>query len=275
MSLSIERNNNERSNIMDFQGKVAIVTGAASGIGKSISELFVSKGMKVVLTDYNKINLEKTADEIKKKYEKNILSFKMDVRKYNEIENVVDSTLDKFLKIDILINVAGAISLKKVVDMSEEEWDKIVDTNLKGIFLCSKAVSKILIKQNNGGKIVNIASLNGKEGEALTAHYCASKHGVIGFTRSLALELAPHKINVNAVCPGYVNTPMQESLIVPEAKLKGTTPEEIRKFYAKKIPLGRLEEPEDVAKVVLFLVSSDTDYMTGQSINISGGAIMH
>jgi len=260
---------------MDLQGKVAIVTGAASGIGKAISQLFASKGIKVVLTDYNERGLKGTANEMQKKYRENILFFKMDVRKYNEIEKVVNATLAKFSKIDILVNDAGVISLKQVVDMPEEEWDRVVNINLKGVFLCSKAVAKILIKQNNGGKIVNIASLNGKEGEALTAHYCASKHGVIGFTRSLALELAPHKINVNAVCPGYVNTPMQESLIEPEAKLKGTTPDEIRKYYAAKIPLGRLEEPEDVAKVVLFLVSSDTDYMTGQSINISGGAIMH
>jgi NAD(P)-dependent dehydrogenase (short-subunit alcohol dehydrogenase family) len=159
--------------------------------------------------------------------------------------------------------------------MKEEEWDYNMEVNAKGVFLCSKAVATQMIKRGEGGKIVNIASMAGKRGALYLAHYCASKFAVIGFTKSLALELAEHKINVNAVCPGYVETEMQQRELIWESLLEKTSPEKIKSKYINETPLGRLEQPEDVANVVLFLCESASDFMTGQAINVTGGVEMH
>jgi len=164
-----------------------------------------------------------------------------------------------------------------VVDLTEADWDFNMDINAKGIFLCCQAEVRYFLRQGRRDitrSIVNTASMAGKKAAPLLAHYSASKFAVIGFTQALALETAADGIRVNAVCPGYVRTSMQEREVVWEADLRGITPEEVRQDYLRAIPLGRLEEPEDVARVVVFLLSDRAAYMTGQAINVTGGSIM-
>jgi NAD(P)-dependent dehydrogenase (short-subunit alcohol dehydrogenase family) len=161
-----------------------------------------------------------------------------------------------------------------VVDLTEKDWDYNMDVNAKGVFLVSRAMVRKFLAHDYGQekpKIVNIASMAGKYGAPFFAHYCASKFAVVGFSQSLALELAPHGITVNCVCPGYVQTSMQERELVWEGKLRGMTPEEVKKDYIAHVPLGRLETATDVANLVAFLCSRDSDYITGQAINVSGG----
>jgi NAD(P)-dependent dehydrogenase (short-subunit alcohol dehydrogenase family) len=164
--------------------------------------------------------------------------------------------------------------MARVVDLTESEWDFNMDINAKGIFLCAQAEVRHFLRQGKGGTIVNTASMAGKKAAALLAHYSASKFAVIGFTQALALEVAADGIRVNSVCPGYVRTSMQEREVEWESALRGITPEEVRQDYLRAIPLGRLEEPEDVARVVVFLLSDRARYMTGQAINVTGGSIM-
>ncbi|MHA1687086.1 MAG: SDR family NAD(P)-dependent oxidoreductase [Candidatus Heimdallarchaeaceae archaeon] len=261
---------------MRFSGKVVIVTGGGRGIGKACSLMFAKEGANVVITyNTNRQKAMETAKEINE-LGKHPLVVKTDVRSSFEIDRMINETLDKFGKIDVLVNNAGIVTQRCVIDLPENEWDLIMDVNAKGVFLCSQAVAKQLIKQGHGGKIISIASCAGKTGAKFLAHYCASKAAVILFTQSLALELAPYKINVNAVCPGIIyGTDMQEQLLISESKLRGISKEEMLKLKISWIPLGRLGTPEEVAKVVLFLASEDADYLTGQTINVSGGCELH
>ena len=258
---------------MTLTGKIALVTGAGKGIGRAISQALAKEGATVIVSDIDKEIAEETSESIEKKG-KSSLPLWMDVTSSNSIEKAIHEIIKRYGKIDILVNNAGVSTMTKVVDMTEEEWDFNMDVNAKGVFLCSKAVAKEMIKKDVKGKIVNISSIAGKKGAKYLAHYCASKHAVIGFIKSLALELAPYNINVNAVCPGYVNTSMQHRELVWEAELEGTTPEKIMANYIASTPLGRLELPEDVAKVVVFLCSDESNFMTGQSIIVSGGVEM-
>ena len=167
--------------------------------------------------------------------------------------------------------------MNRLVDLTEDDWDFNMDVNAKGVFLVSRAAVRKMLKTDYGAehpKIVNIASMAGKLPGVFLAHYTASKFAVVGLTKAMALELAPHRINVNCVCPGYVATSMQERELVWEAKLSGTTPEQVKDGYLRQVPLGRLAQPEDVATIVAFLCSRDTDYMTGQAINVTGGQAM-
>jgi len=254
-------------------GKVALVTGAGDGIGRAIALSLAREGASVAASDIDVEKARETAVMIES-IGGSSLSLRMDVRRIMEIERVLKMVLVRFGKIDILVNNAGVSTMSKVVHMTEEEWDYNMNVNAKGVFLCSKAVAKVMIEQGRGGKIVNIASMAGKRGSTLLAHYCASKFAVVGFTQSLALELAPFHINVNAVCPGFVETSMQWRELQWQADIEGTTPEKIKTGFITSTPLGRLEQPEDVAKVVVFLSSSESDFMTGQAINVTGGVEM-
>jgi meso-butanediol dehydrogenase / (S,S)-butanediol dehydrogenase / diacetyl reductase len=178
--------------------------------------------------------------------------------------------------LDILVNNAGVSTMNSVANLTEKDWDFNMNVNAKGVFLVSRAAVRRFLKHEYGPekpKIVNVASLAGKYGAPFLAHYCASKFAVVGFSQSLALELAPQGITVNCVCPGFVKTSMQDRELVWESKLRGMTPDQVRADYLAHVPLGRLEEPEDVARVVAFLCSRDSDYMTGQAINVSGGQV--
>jgi len=256
-----------------FVEKTVIITGASSGIGKSIAMEFSREGANLVLGYYT----HPIPDEIIKNAESEgvkAIPVKVDVRKKSDCEMMVSTAVDMFDRLDIAINNAGVSTMNRVVDLTEEEWDYNMDVNAKGVFFCCQAEVKQFLKQGNGGKIVNIASIAGKRPAPLLAHYNASKFAVLGFTKSLALEVAADGINVNAVCPGLVKTPMQEREIKWECKIRGITREKVIEEYLSLIPLGRLEEPEDVARVVLFLASDDASYITGQAINVAGGMEM-
>ncbi len=252
--------------------KVAIVTGAGRGIGRGIALRLAEEGCSLVIND---LDLNGAKDVVRKIKERGrgAIAIRADVSKYPQVKRMVKAAIDRFKRIDILVNNAGITKVLPVTELTEKVWDKVMDINLKGTFLCSKEVAKQMIKQRSG-KIINISSKSGKVGGLWLSAYCASKFGVIGFTQSLALELAPYGINVNAVCPGIVFTPLWKSLEKKYAKKLGIPIEKVRPYYVSKIPLGRDGTPEDVANVVIFLASSDSDYMTGQAINVTGGQEM-
>jgi meso-butanediol dehydrogenase / (S,S)-butanediol dehydrogenase / diacetyl reductase len=259
---------------MRFENKVVFITGAARGIGRAITESFAKEGALLALADLDEEELDRVAEELRKTSGK-VITYKLDVTKENMVKIVTEKAISDFGGIDILINNAGVSTMNYFWNLSEKEWDFNMEVNTKGIWLTSKYVAPHMMDKKNG-KIVNTASMAGKMGAALESHYAASKFGVIGFTQAAAQELAPYGINMNCVCPGFVKTAMQDREALWEAKLKGVQdPQDIVKDYIRQTPLGRLCYPEDVAKVVLFLASSDADFMTGQAINVTGGACMH
>ena len=244
---------------MRFKDKVVIVTGGASGIGKEIALGFAKESAKVVIFDINQDAILNTVKEIEKYTES--LGLKVDVSNFVEVEENVNKIIDKFSRVDILINNAGITKDNLILRLSENDWDNVLDINLKGAFICSKVVSKYMVKQRLG-KIINISSVIGIIGNAGQVNYSASKAGLIGLTKSLAKELGSRNIMVNAVAPGYIKTPMTEKL-----------PENIKNEMLERIPLKRFGEPKDVANVVLFLASEDSNYITSQVIVVDGGLI--
>jgi len=257
-----------------FENKNVFITGAAGGIGKAISMAFAKDGAKIALTDLDEKGLEESFKELKSK-KTVIKTYLLDVTKEKMVKVVVSKVLEDFPCIDILVNNAGVSTMNWFWKLTEEEWDFNMNVNVKGVWLVTKHIVPHMIERKKG-KIVNIASMAAKMGAPLLTHYSASKFAVVGFTQSIAKELAPYRINVNAVCPGFVRTPMQEREIAWEAKLQNIEePEKVREEYIKQTPLGRLCYPEDVAKTVLFLSSENADFITGQAINVTGGACMH
>jgi 3-oxoacyl-[acyl-carrier protein] reductase len=250
----------------DITGKVAIVTGAASGIGRAIALDLAGLGAGVVAADKAIGGAEEVAKEIESGGGRAIAT-KTDVTDRKEVEQMVQQTIEKFGRIDILVNNAGIVARCSVMDMQEEELDRTFDVNLKGVVLCSQAAARHMIEQKSG-KIVNVGSSFSSRASVCNlsgggADYCASKAAVQALTRSMAMELAPYSINVNAIAPGITNTPMHEGLW--EGALA---------YYHNSVPLGRLAEPEDIADVVAFLVTDAARYITGQTIHVNGGQIM-
>jgi len=258
---------------MRLQNKVAIVTGAGRGIGEGIALRLAKESAHVAVCDINLESAKATAQKIKSLGRRS-LAVQADVSKSADVKRMVDEVMQEFGRIDILVNNAGITLVNPVVEFSEEDWDRLININLKGVFLCSKEVAKIMVKQKSG-RIINISSDSGKTGYALFAPYNASKFGVIGFTQGLAKELAPHGVTVNAVCPGIIGTKMWEYLDEELGKRWNLPKGEALMMHIKQIPLGRLGNPEDVAKVVAFLASSDADYVTGEAVNVTGGREMH
>jgi len=258
---------------MRLENKTAIVTGAGRGIGKAIALALAKEGANVIVSDINLNEAKQVEKEIKKLGRKS-LSVKTDVTSKKEVDDLINKTIEKFGSIDIMVSNAGVSSMEYVVDMPEEKWDFNMDVNLKGTFLVTQAAAKQMIKQQKG-KIVCTASMAGKGGVATQAHYNASKHGVVAYVKSLAQELAPYGINVNSVCPGSIKTSMQDREVQWSAQIRGggATPESIREEMVNFTPFGRIGLPGDVAKVVVFLVSDDAAFMTGQAINVTGGQI--
>ena len=246
---------------LKLEGKVALVTGAAQGIGKAVALLLARNGADIVVSDINPEKAEETANEIKS-IGRNALAIQGNVANWNDVERMVEAILEKFAKIDILVNNAGITRDKLILRMTEEDWDAVLDVNLKGTFHCTKAVVRHMAKQRSG-KIVNIASVVGEMGNAGQANYSASKAGVIGLTKTVAREFAQRGININAIAPGYIQTPMTDAL-----------PEKAKEELKKLIPMERLGKPEDVAEAVLFLVSEESSYITGQVLNVNGGIYM-
>jgi len=246
---------------LELEGKVALITGAAQGIGRAIALLLASNGADIVVSDINLDKAKETSKEIEAMGRRSI-AIKVDVSKAEEVEQMVEKVINEFGKIDILVNNAGITRDKLILRMTEEDWDLVLNVNLKGTFNCTKAVIRHMSKQRSG-KIVNIASVSGEMGNPGQANYSASKAGVIGFTKTIAREFAQRGINVNAIAPGYIETPMTEVL-----------PEKVKEELKKMIPMERLGQPEDVAQAVLFLASERSNYITGQVLNVNGGIYM-
>ncbi|MCK4809598.1 MAG: 3-oxoacyl-[acyl-carrier-protein] reductase [Candidatus Omnitrophica bacterium] len=242
---------------MDFEGRVVIVTGAAQGIGKEIAVKFAKSKAKIVLFDFNKEVLLETEKELSSYSQ--VFSFCLDVTNLKEVENNVNKVIDKAGKVDILINNAGITRDNLLLRLSENDWDKVIDVNLKGSFNCAKAVVKFMVKQRYG-RIINISSIIGLMGNAGQANYAASKAGLIGFTKSLSKELGARNICINCVAPGYIKTAMT-----------GRLDDKIKEDMLRRIPLRRFGGAEDVANAVLFLASPNADYITGQILVVDGG----
>lgn len=258
---------------MMLPDKIAIVTGASKGIGRAIGLRLAKEGANVVIADVDKDEGKKVAQMIRE-MGRDCLAVKCDVSNVQEVEGMVEKTMQKLGRIDILVNNAGVSSMAAMVELEEKDWDFNMDINAKGQFLCSRAVAKHMIKQKSG-KIINNASLAAKRGARFLAHYSASKFAVLGLTYTMAIELAPYNITVNAVCPGIVETDMIRREWKWEGDIRGMTPDEVRNEVLGEILLGRLCQPEDVAGAVAFLASKDADYLTGQSINVNGGMESH
>jgi NAD(P)-dependent dehydrogenase (short-subunit alcohol dehydrogenase family) len=254
-----------------LKGKVAIVSGVG-GMGQAISLALAQEGADLVLCDINEEAMALVANEIQG-LGRQTLTVKTDIMNEVAVNQAVQKTIDTYGKVDVLVNAAGILTFAQVVDLTEKQWDDTMNVNAKGVFLFCKAVGTQMVKQS-GGKIVNIASDSGKTGEPHLAHYCASKHAVVGFTEAFALEMAMHNIYVNSVCPAVTQTAMLDQIADYFAKIEGIAPEEVLTNLNNAMPMGRIATPEDVAKVVVFLASSDSDYITGQSINVTGGGAL-
>jgi len=251
------------------------ITGAGTGIGRAIALEMVREGVDLYITDLDGEAAEHVAVEARAlRPEARIWAGQLDVRNAAGVVARIEDAANRLGALELAVNNAGVSSMVKVVDLTEEDWDFNMNVNAKGIFLCCQAEVRLFLRQGRGGAIVNTASMAGKKAAPLLAHYSASKFAVVGFTQALALETAAEGIRVNCVCPGYVRTGMQEREVLWESTLRGISPEEVRADYLRAIPLGRLEEPEDVARVVVFLLSDRAAYMTGQAVNVTGGAIM-
>jgi 3-oxoacyl-[acyl-carrier protein] reductase len=242
---------------MRLEGKVALITGAGSGIGEATAVRFAKEGAKVVICDVDVENANRVAGEIKVNGKEAIV-IKADISKKNEVENMIKQIVDQFGKLDILVNNAGINRDAFAKKMTEEQWDAVININLKGTFLCCQAALKVMSEQKYG-KIINTSSI-GALGNLGQANYAASKSGVIGLTKTLALECARYNINVNCVAPGATNTPMTSKM-----------PKEIYDKITQKIPLKRWAEPKEIANMHLFLASDEASYLTGQVIFVDGG----
>lgn len=245
-----------------LEGKVAVVTGASRGIGRAIAIKLADEGAKVVV---NYSGSQAKAEEVVAIIQENggeAIAVQASVSKTEEVTALMDAAVKTFGSLDILVNNAGITRDNLLMRMKEDEWDDVLDTNLKGVFLCTKAVTRQMMKQR-AGRIINISSIVGVAGNAGQANYVAAKAGVIGLTKTTAKELASRNILVNAIAPGFIETEMTDQL-----------PEDIKQGMLTQIPLAKLGQPEDIAKAVVFLASEDANYMTGQTLHIDGGMVM-
>lgn len=248
---------------MRLQDKVAIITGGANGMGRATAVRFAREGAAVVVADVEIENAEKVVAEIRAEKGR-ALAVAVDVRQQASVEAMVARTVEEFGRVDILCSIAGITFSDPFLKLPLEHWERVLDVNLTGVFLCGQAAARQMVKQGGGGKIVNMASTNGLVGEADLAHYNASKFGVVGLTMTMAIELATQGINVNAVCPGMINTRMT----APYMSIPG-----FYEDYMRKIPMKRYGEPEEVASVFVFLASDDASYVTGTTVVVDGGQL--
>lgn len=247
---------------MNFQDKVVIITGGSQGIGSSIVKAFCEKGAKVYFTGRNEEKMKNFCDSLNGSKIYNLNYLVCDVKDSKRVEETMDAVQKKEGRIDILVNNAGITKDNLILRMKEDEWDDVIDTNLKGAFYFTKTALKYMIRQKYG-RIINISSVVGSMGNPGQSNYCASKAGIEGFTRSVAREVASRNVTVNAVAPGYIETPMTEHLT-----------QAVKDNLASIIPLNRLGKPEDIANAVLFLASDYASYITGQVIHVNGGMYM-
>ncbi len=247
---------------MQLDGKVALVTGASRGIGRAVAIRLAKSGAKIAV---NYAGNQAAAEEVKQIIEQNggeAILVQADISNAESVDAMVAAVMEAFGRIDILVNNAGITRDTLLMRMKEADWNAVIQTNLTGVFYVTKAVSKIMMKQRSG-KIVNMSSVVGLMGNAGQANYAAAKAGVIGFTKSMAKELAARNITVNAIAPGFIATDMTAVLS-----------DKVKEDLATKIPMGRLGEADDIANAVLFLVSDSASYITGQTLNVDGGMVM-
>ena len=246
---------------MRLEDRVAIVTGAGAGNGRGIALRFAEEGARVVAADLDLAAARSTAERVAERGG-DAIAVHADVSRHAHVESMVDAARERYGGVDILVNNAGVETLVPLLDLEEQEWDRVVDTNLKGAFLCARIAARAMVDAGRPGAIVNIASINAKIALAGQAHYTSSKGGLVMLTKSMALDLAPHGIRVNAVGPGVIETRMTErSLADPER----------RAMLLSRVPLGRVGQPRDVANATLFLASDEASYITGTTLYVDGG----
>lgn len=251
--------------------KVAIVTGGARGIGRAICERYVAEGARVAVADINYEEASRVAECLGS----GCLAIDLDVSRRDSIRAMASKMTAKFGRVDILVNNAGVFDMSPVLETSEESFDRIFSVNVKGLFFTLQAVAAIMVKSQRPGKIINLASEAGRRGEAMIAPYCASKAAVISITQSVALELIRKGIHVNAVSPGVVDTPMWDQVDALFAKYENRPIGEKKRLVGEAIPYGRMGLPVDHAGAAVFLASSDSDYIVGQTLNVDGGAVLN
>lgn len=258
----------------ELTGQVAIVTGGGSGIGRAVALRLARDGCKVAVADLNEAAATQVAGEIRAQG-RVALPLVVDVTRKSDVEQMVQETVQRLGPLTIQINNAGIIRIATLLETDEATWDAIMNVNAKGVLFCAQAAAQQMIAQGQGGRIVNNASAAGKmaPGKNPLGAYSASKHAVIGLTKQMAMEWAAHGILVNAVCPGIVDTPMWDAIDRAVAERQGAPIGSIKAQMVATVPLGRIEQPEDVANMVAFLVSADATYVTGQAFNVCGGRI--
>mgnify|MGYP001082258374 FL=1 len=245
-----------------YEGRVALITGAARGIGRTIAELLARQGAMVIVADLNFAQAQSTAEEIEAAYTQKSLAVEVNVADSASVKAMVDLALAEFGHLDILVNNAGITRDTLILRMDEADWDIVLDVNLKGAFNCSKAVIRSMMKQHYG-RIVNISSVSGQAGQVGQVNYSSSKAGLIGLTKALAREVASRQITVNAVAPGFIPTALTNDLSV-----------DLKDMIVKATPLGRMGTPEEIASAVVFLASEEASYITGQVLAVDGGMVM-
>lgn len=253
------------------KNKVALVTGSGAGIGRAIALRLARDGFDVVVNDLNEQSIKNVASDIERLGQKS-LAVAADISKKEQVFSMVDRVVEHFGRLDVMVSNAGIVQVKPLLDITEEDMEKIFRINVFGTMFCMQAAAKVMIKQN-GGKIINASSTSGKRGVEFLGHYCATKFSVIGLTQTAAKELARHGITVNAYCPGIVGTGMWEEIDRKMSEYMNVPLGETLKNKISGIPLGRIEEPEDVANYVSFLASEDSNYITGQAAVIDGGMV--
>jgi NAD(P)-dependent dehydrogenase (short-subunit alcohol dehydrogenase family) len=265
-----------------LSGKVAIVTGSGHGIGKAVALRLAREGADIIVADIDMRSAERTAEEILA-VDRRALAHSIDLASISQIQPMVERVINEFVRIDILVNVAGVAQTKPFLELTEDEWDRVLDINLKGTVFCIQAVAAQMVKQvpdevrkagranKSYGKIVNLSSISGRRGRELQMAYAASKAAIISITQSTALAFRAYNINVNAIAPSVVPTPMWEQIDKDYGRIFGKETGQSMQDFIERIPLGRAGRPEDIAAAVAFLCSSDSDYITGQTLNVDGG----
>ncbi|MFC2027654.1 SDR family NAD(P)-dependent oxidoreductase [Chloroflexota bacterium] len=259
--------------LFDLAGKSALITGGAVGIGQAIAFRLAEAGANVMISDINTEGAEQTVNQIKAQGGK-AQAIHANASVPDDATKMVQATVTAFGHLDILVNNAGLYPLMPFMQVSEELWDTVLDLNLKGTFLCSQTAAKEMINQGTGGNIINLSSIDGIHPSGSAAYYSASKGGIIMLTKALALELAPHKILVNAVAPGSIITPGTDAVREGLSNTLGIPPQAILDGFMPRVPLQRMGEPDDIARVVLFLASAASDYITGDVIVADGGFLL-
>lgn len=254
---------------MRVKDKIVVLTGAASGIGRSTAILFASEGAYLILSDIDDEGLKKTLEAIKEGKDKASI-MKVDVTKPEEVKKMINSTIEKYSRIDVLIVNAGVVRVGQVEDIPDKDYDLLINVNLKGThYTCKYAVP--YFKKQKFGSIITLASVAAHIGQLAHANYCSTKAGILGYTRALALDLAPYNVRVNSVSPGATDTPMLQSDVAKQARDRGASYEEVRKEFEEEGVMGRWARPEEIATGILFLATEESSYMTGADLRLDGG----